>query len=50
MWLLIESAQGTDYVPALADVGQNLMVVAVVKQDGQLKQVASARVGPVLTP
>ena len=50
MWLLIESAQGTDYVPAAADVGQNLMVVAVVKQDGQVKRVASAPVGPVLTP
>lgn len=50
MWLLIESAQGTDYVPSPVDVGQNLMVVAVVKQDGQVKRVASAPVGPVLTP
>ena len=49
-WLLIESAQGTTYVPAPVDVGQNLMVVAVVKQDGQVKRIASAPVGPVLAP
>ena len=49
-WLLIERAQGTTYVPAPVDVGQNLMVVAVVKQNGQVQRIASAPVGPVLAP
>jgi hypothetical protein len=46
-WVLIEGANGTTYVPAPLDVGQNLMVVAVVNQNGQVKRVASAPVGPV---
>lgn len=33
-WLLIAGAQGTTYVPAPVDIGQNLMVVAVVNQRG----------------
>jgi len=49
-WLLIETAQGTSYVPGPVDVGQNLMVVAVVNQNGQVKRIASAPVGPVLAP
>jgi hypothetical protein len=47
---LIETAQGTSYVPGPVDVGQNLMVVAVVNQNGQVKRIASAPVGPVLAP
>ncbi|NDG75582.1 MAG: hypothetical protein EBX49_09670 [Synechococcaceae bacterium WB8_1B_136] len=46
-WVLIEGATGTTYVPGTLDVGQNLMVVAVVNQNGQVKRVASAPVGPV---
>jgi len=46
-WVLIEGAQGTTYVPAPIDVGQNLMVVAVVKQNGQVKRIASQPLGPV---
>lgn len=46
-WVLIEGAQGTTYVPAPVDIGQNLMVVAVVNQNGQVKRVASQTVGPV---
>jgi hypothetical protein len=46
-WVLIESANGTTYVPAPIDIGQNLMVVAVVNQNGQVKRVASTPVGPV---
>ena len=46
-WVLIETAQGTTYVPAPLDVGQNLMVVAVVKQNGQVKRLASQPLGPV---
>ena len=49
-WLLIETAQGTRYVPAPVDVGQNLMVVAVVKQNGQVKRIASTPIGPVQAP
>jgi hypothetical protein len=46
-WVLIEGANGTTYVPAPIDIGQNLMVVAVVNQNGQVKRVASSPVGPV---
>ncbi len=46
-WVLIEGAQGTTYVPAPVDIGQNIMVVAVVKQNGQVKRVASQPIGPV---
>ena len=46
-WVLIEGANGTTYVPAPIDIGQNLMVVAVVNQNGQVKRVASTPVGPV---
>ena len=49
-WLLFETAQGTRYVPAPVDVGQNLMVVAVVKQNGQVKRIASTPIGPVQAP
>jgi hypothetical protein len=46
-WVLIEGANGTTYVPAPIDIGQNLMVVAVVNQNGQVQRVASSPVGPV---
>jgi len=46
-WVLIEGANGTAYVPGTLDVGQNLMVVVVVNQNGQVKRVASTPVGPV---
>ena len=46
-WVLIEGAQGTTYVPAPVDIGQNLMVVAVVNQNGKVKRVASQSLGPV---
>jgi len=46
-WVLIEGAQGTTYVPAAVDIGQNLMVVVVVNQNGVVKRIASAPVGPV---
>jgi hypothetical protein len=46
-WVLIEGANGTTYVPGTLDVGQNLMVVVVVNQNGQVKRVASTPVGPV---
>ena len=46
-WVLIEGANGTTYVPGPLDVGQNLMVVVVVNQNGQVKRVASTPVGPV---
>jgi hypothetical protein len=46
-WVLIEGAQGTTYVPAALDVGQSVMVVAVVNQNGQVKRVASQPIGPV---
>jgi hypothetical protein len=46
-WVLIEGAQGTTYVPAPVDIGQNIMVVAVVNQNGQVKRVASQPLGPV---
>mgnify|MGYP003336278786 CR=1 FL=1 len=42
-----EGANGTSYVPGSLDVGQNLMVVVVVNQNGQVKRVASTPVGPV---
>ena len=46
-WVLIESATGTTYLPASIDVGQQVMVVAVVKQNGAVKRLASAPVGPI---
>ena len=46
-WVLIEGANGTTYVPGSLDVGNNLMVVVVVNQNGQVKRVASTPVGPV---
>lgn len=46
-WVLIEAAQGTTYVPDPVDIGQNLMVVAVVTQNGLVKRVASQPIGPV---
>jgi hypothetical protein len=46
-WVLIEGANGTTYVPAPVDIGQNLMVVAVVNQNGVVKRVASSPIGPV---
>ena len=46
-WVLIEGATGTTYVPAPVDIGQNLMVVAVVNQNGVVKRVASQPIGPV---
>jgi hypothetical protein len=46
-WVLIEGAQGTTYVPAPVDIGQNLMVVTVVNQNGVVKRVASQPIGPV---
>ena len=46
-WVLIEGAQGTTYVPGTADIGQNLMVVVVVNQNGVVKRIPSAPVGPV---
>ncbi len=46
-WVLIEGAQGTSYVPSPVDIGQRVMVVAVVNQNGQVRRVASAPLGPV---
>jgi hypothetical protein len=46
-WVLIEGANGTTYVPAPVDIGQNLMVVAVVNENGTVKRVASQPLGPV---
>ena len=46
-WVLIERANGTTYVPAPVDIGQSIMVVAVVNQNGQVRRVASQPVGPV---
>ena len=46
-WVLIEGAQGTTYVPGPVDVGQNVMVVAVVNQNGVVKRIASQPIGPV---
>ena len=46
-WVLIEGANGTTYVPAPVDIGQNIMVVAVVNQNGQVRRMASQPVGPV---
>ncbi|MCP9791897.1 hypothetical protein KBZ20_05640 [Vulcanococcus limneticus Candia 3F8] len=46
-WVLIEGAKGTTYVPSPIDIGQKLMVVTVVTQNGQVKRVASAPLGPV---
>ena len=46
-WVLIAGAHGTTYVPAPVDIGQNLMVVAVINQNGVVKRVASQPLGPV---
>jgi hypothetical protein len=46
-WVLIEGANGTSYVPAPVDIGQSVMVVAVVNENGTAKRVASQPVGPV---
>jgi hypothetical protein len=46
-WVLIEGANGTTYFPAPVDIGQNLMVVAVVNENGTVKRVASQPMGPV---
>ena len=46
-WVLIEGANGTTYVPAPVDIGQSVMVVAVVNDNGTVKRVASQPVGPV---
>lgn len=46
-WVLIEGANGTTYVPAPVDIGQNVMVVAVVNDNGVVKRVASQPIGPV---
>jgi len=46
-WVLIEGAKGTTYVPAPVDIGQNLMVVTVINQNGVVKRVASQPLGPV---
>ncbi len=46
-WVLIESAQGTTYVPAAIDIGQQVMVVAVVNQNGKVKRASSTPIGPI---
>ena len=46
-WVLIEGANGTTYVPAPVDIGQNVMVVAVVNENGTVKRVASQPLGPI---
>lgn len=46
-WVLIEGANGTSYVPSPIDIGQRVMVVAVVTQNGQVKRVASTPLGPI---
>ena len=46
-WVLIEGANGTTYVPAPVDIGQSVMVVAVVNDNDTVKRVASQPVGPV---
>lgn len=46
-WVLIEGANGTSYVPSPVDIGQKVMVVAVVTQNGQVKRVASTPLGPI---
>ncbi|MFM8937186.1 MAG: hypothetical protein ACKOE9_09550 [Vulcanococcus sp.] len=46
-WVLIEGAQGTTYVPAPVDIGQSVIVVAVVNENGVVKRVASKPIGPV---
>jgi len=45
--VLIERAQGTTYVPAAIDIGQQVMVVAVVNQNGKVTQVSAAPIGPI---
>jgi hypothetical protein len=46
-WVLIEGVNGSTYVPAPVDIGQSVMVVAVVNDNGTVKRVASQPVGPV---
>jgi hypothetical protein len=46
--VLIETAQGTTYVPAAIDIGQQVMVVAVVNQNGKVKRVSSTPIGPIV--
>ena len=46
-WVLIEGANGTRYVPSPIDIGQRVMVVAVVTQNGQVKRVAAKPLGPI---
>ena len=46
-WVLIETAQGTTYVPAAIDIGQQVMVVAVVNQNGKVTRVSAAPIGPI---
>lgn len=47
-WQLIQGAQGPTYVPTAADVGQQLLVVVVLKQgDGSVQRVPSAPTAPV---
>jgi len=46
-WVLIESAQGTTYVPAAIDIGQQVIVVAVVNQNGKFKRVSAAPICPI---
>jgi len=45
--VLIERAQGTTYVPAAIDIGQQVMVVAVVNQNGKVTRVLAAPIGPI---
>jgi hypothetical protein len=47
-WTLIPGATRATYVPVAADVGRQLVVVLVVPQNGTIRRVASAPVGPVL--
>ncbi|MCP9849299.1 hypothetical protein [Cyanobium sp. Morenito 9A2] len=47
-WSLIPGATGTAYTPGSADVGRQLMVVVVVPQDGGVRRVSAAPIGPVL--
>ena len=47
-WQLIQGAQGPSYVPTAADVGQQILVVVVLKQsDGSVQRVPSAPTAPI---
>jgi len=46
-WVLIESAQGTTYVPAAIDIGKQVMVVVVVNQNGKVTRISAAPIGPI---